>query len=192
MSYIICSQNNNVYVRQNKKGYSLVGNKDQATEWDKIASANNVRKELSKKFCVGDLEVRSVTQECEATIEEVASKELDYDILSKADEIAELAEQAEGRKLYLQEEIRKADLEIVDIEHAAEFYELDAARGYKLYRLLHDVRVKRRGLKNELEKINLFLGASIDSKKLGDLRKRIVGLDNKQYTPRINKELFGV
>lgn len=192
MSYIICSQNNNVYVRQNKKGYSLVGNKDQATEWDKIASANNVRRELSKKFCVSDLEVRIVAQECEATIEEVASKELDYDILSKADEIAELAEQAEGRKLYLQEEIRKTDLEIVDIEHAAEFYELDAGRGYKLYRLLHDVRVKRRGLKNELEKINLFLGASIDSKKLGGLRKRIVGLDNKQYTPRINKELFGV
>lgn len=41
-------------------------------------------------------------------------------------------------------------------------------------------------------KIDLFLGASIDSKKMEKLRESIIGLNNKQYTPRINNELFGV
>ena len=36
---------------------------------------------------------------------------------------------------------RKAELEIEDIEHAAEFYNLDASHGYQLYKLLHDARL---------------------------------------------------
>lgn len=192
MPYIICSQNGNLYVRQNKKGWSLTGNINEATKWNKIKSANNVHKELFQKFSACSLEVKYVTQENKVVNEPAMPNELDYDIFDKADEIALLAKQAENRKLYLLEKIQEADLEIVDIEHAAEFYELNAAQGYKLYRLLHDVRIRRRKLKNELERINLFLGASIDSKKLENLRKRIIGLDHKQYTPRINNELFGV
>ena len=83
-------------------------------------------------------------------------------------------------------------MEIVDIEHAAEFYNLNASQGYKLYRLLHDSRVKRRGVKDELQKINFALGSSIGNLDLENLERSILGLDNRKYTPRINKELFGV
>ena len=80
----------------------------------------------------------------------------------------------------------------VDIEHAAEFYNLNASQGYKLYKLLHDSRIKRRELKDELEKINLSLGTSIRSANMENLERSIIGLEHRQYTPRINKELFGV
>ena len=80
----------------------------------------------------------------------------------------------------------------MDIEHAAEFYNLNASQGYKLYKLLHDARNRRREYKNELEKINLSLGTSIRSINMENLQRSILGLDGKQYAPRINKELFRV
>ena len=59
-------------------------------------------------------------------------------------------------------------------------------------KLLHDARNRRREYKDELEKINLSLGTSIRSTNMENLERSILGLDNRQYTPRINKELFGV
>ena len=47
-------------------------------------------------------------------------------------------------------------------------------------------------LKNELDKINYVLGTTISSTNMDNLERSILGLNNKQYTPRINKELFGV
>ena len=52
---------------------------------------------------------------------------------------------------------RKAELEIEDIEHAAEFYNLDASHGYQLYKLLHDARVRRRKCKNAIAWIDFIL-----------------------------------
>ena len=52
---------------------------------------------------------------------------------------------------------RRAELEIEDIEHAAEFYNLDASHGYQLYKLLHDSRVRRRKCKNAIEWIDYIL-----------------------------------
>lgn len=52
---------------------------------------------------------------------------------------------------------RKAELEIEDIEHAAEFYNLDPSHGYQLYKLLHDARVRRRKCKNAIAWIDFIL-----------------------------------
>ena len=43
--------------------------------------------------------------------------------------------------------LKKAELEVEDIEHAAEFYNLDASHGYQLYKMLHDARVRRRSFR---------------------------------------------
>lgn len=90
------------------------------------------------------------------------------------------------------EMVHNIDLEIVDIEHAAEFYTLNASQGYKLYKMLHDTRIQRRSYKDELEKINLSLGTSIRSANMENLEKSIVGMEHRKYEPRVNKELFGV
>ena len=194
MPYILCNDENN-YLKQKKDcTYEIVNDINKATKWDKIQKANNVCANVNrcKKLKDYNLSVKYVTQENKIVNQPAKPIELDYDILDKIKEIFTFTKELEERKLYLMEEIHKIELEIVDIEHAAEFYNLNASQGYKLYKLLHDSRIKRRELKNELTKINLALGTSIKSVNIENLEKSILGLNNQQYTPRINKELFGV
>ena len=197
MAYVIYNSgicNNDNYIRQDMDGYSIVEDIDNATKWKNIQKANNVCKNVNKsqKIQGNHFEVRYVVQENKMISPPAKPIELDYDILDKVKDILLATKQMEERKMYLAEEIQKVDLEIVDIEHAAEFYDLNASQGYKLYKLLRDNRIKRRELKDELEKINLFLGTSIKSANMENLERSILGLDNRQYTPRINKELFNV
>ena len=192
MPYMIC--NNDNYLHRNKKNhFSVVHTMENATTWSDAKKADNVcainAKELVLKY---GLEVKYVSQENKVVNPPAKPIELEYDILDKVKEISEFTKQIEERRLYLMEMIHTVDLEIVDIEHAAEFYNLNASQGYKLYKLLHDARNRRREYKNELEKINLSLGTSIRSTNMENLERSILGLDNRQYTPRINKELFGV
>lgn len=192
MPYIIC--NNDNYLTQTTDGFQIVHSMEEASIWKKIDKANNVCKNinLNNKFKNYHLSVKYISQENKVVNPPAKSIELDYDILDKVKEISTFTKQIEERRLYLMEMIHKTDLEIVDIEHAAEFYNLNASQGYKLYKLLHDSRNKRREYKDELEKINLSLGTSIRSTNMENLERSIIGLEHRQYTPRINKELFGV
>ena len=88
------------------------------------------------------------------------------------------------------EMMHNVELEIVDIEHAAEFQTLNVCKGYKIYKKLHEARIKRRIYKDEIQKINLSLGCSMNSSSIEKLQKCITGIDNKKYAPRIDKELF--
>lgn len=191
MSYVICNDDNDKYLACDNKLniFTVVHTLDQARKWNDISKANNVcnfnAKTLVEKY---QLKVRYVYQ----TNPVARPVELECDILDKIKEISEFTRELEERKLYLMEKIQIANLDIVDIEHAAEFYTLNASQGYKLYKMLHDVRVERRKYKNELQKINLTLGTSIKSKNIDNLEKSIAGLENKKYRPRVNKELFGV
>lgn len=199
MSYIICNENN--YLLQTDAGFSIVNDINNATKWNDFSKANNVCKNMhaNKKMKKYHLEVKCIykeeqypTQEPEIPTPVVRPIELDYDILDKIKEISIFTKQLEERKLYLIEQIKIVDLEIVDIEHAAEFYNLNASQGYKLYKLLHESRIRRREFKDELQKIGYILGTSMRSSEIQNLENSIAGLDNRQYTPRVLKELFGV
>lgn len=192
MPYIIC--NNDNYLVQTTSGFSIVNDMKDASKWQKIDKANNVCKNVNqnKKLHKYHMEVKYVSQENKVVSPPAKPIELDYDILDRIKQISEFTKQIEERRLYLMEMIHTIELEIVDIEHAAEFYNLNASQGYKLYKLLHDSRNRRREYKDELEKINLSLGTSIRSTNMENLERSIIGLEHRQYTPRINKELFGV
>lgn len=85
---------------------------------------------------------------------------------------------------------RKAELEIKDIEHAAEFYNLDASHGYQLYKLLHDARVRRRKCKNAIAWIDFILEQRPERFVENDPSARIVGTRSRDYAPRALPELF--
>lgn len=194
MPYIIC--NNDNYLAQDvKNGFSIVHSEKEAFKWQKIDKANNV----CEKYCQTNkqvkkyhLKVKYVSQENKVLNPVAKPIELEYDILDKVKEISTFTKEIEERRLYLMEMVHNIDLEIVDIEHAAEFYTLNASQGYKLYKMLHDARIQRRSYKDELEKINLSLGTSIRSANMENLEKSIVGMEHRKYEPRVNKELFGV
>lgn len=192
MAYIIC--NNDNYINRDKKNhFNIVSSMYKATKWNDITKANNVCKNNIKKLVqTYGLEVKYVSQENKVLNPVAKPIELGYDILDKIKEISTFTKEIEDRRLYLMEMVHNIDLEIVDIEHAAEFYTLNASQGYKLYKMLHDTRIQRRSYKDELEKINLSLGTSIRSANMENLEKSIVGMEHRKYEPRVNKELFGV
>lgn len=193
MPYIICDKNKN-YIASEKNKFFVTTDLKKAKRFTTIGKATNIVanncREISLRKYVW--EPKFITTENEIIEGTVANSELDIDILEKVDKLNVLIGQMEIRKGHLVNELQKIDLEIVDIEHAAEFYNLNASQGYKLYKLLHDSRIKRRSVKDELQKINSFLGTPMKSNDMENLRKSILGLDNRKYTPRINKELFGV
>ena len=85
---------------------------------------------------------------------------------------------------------RKAELEIEDIEHAAEFYNLDPSHGYQLYKLLHDARVRRRKCKNAIAWIDFILEQRPERFVENDPSARIAGTRSRDYAPRALPELF--
>lgn len=89
--------------------------------------------------------------------------------------------------------LSEVDKEICDIMHYIEFYNLDAAKGYKMYKMLKDCRLRRRKIKDEYEKVNAAIIALANEdliEKIKTALKQIKGLDKRLYTPRILTELF--
>lgn len=192
MPYIICNNNEDYLSRDKSNNLILTNLIDESYKWNAITKAENALKGLPRKYDSYNFEVKYISQENKICNSVAIAVELKYDILDKVKEILEFTNELEARRLYLLEKIHDIDLEINDIEHAAEFYVLNASQGYKLYRMLHDARVKRRTYKNELQKIELSIGTSMKKTNMENLAKSIIGVDHKKYSPRVNKELFGV
>lgn len=101
-----------------------------------------------------------------------------------------LAKDAMSRKEELSKDLSKIEKEIQDCLHYIEFTNLNAAQGYKAYRILKDRRIKRRSIKNELQVLGIILGKKISETATDEIMKSIKGLDKRQYEPRVLQELF--
>ena len=73
-----------------------------------------------------------------------------------------------------------------------EFYNLDAAKGYKIYKMMQERLIRRRQNKDETLKIDYILSGGIKGLTSKQTRKNFESLGNRQYQPRALKELFGV
>lgn len=80
--------------------------------------------------------------------------------------------------------------ELCDCEHACEFFKFNAAKGYNLYSMIRERRIRRRYLKNEYKKISLMLNMSYQEIAEGKLEKGFKEIDEQSYKPRVLKELF--
>lgn len=173
-------------------GVHMVNDIKQATKF-KLQKANNVLKYSIHPAIKGYNWRIEYAQVQNNQVKAIATeKEIEYDIVEKVTEIENFVKDLQERQLYLQRLQSEIELEIVDIEHATEFYNLNAAQGYKIYKMLHDRQNRRRDVKNEMEKIKYILNGSMRSMLLGNITKSINGLDERQYTPRVLKELFNV
>jgi len=172
-------------------GQHVVSNLNQATKF-KMDKANNVLQCIPKilKKYNWKIEYASVENKIIVSIPQV--KEIGYNLLDKVNDLETFVKDIQERNLYLQAKLHTVELEIVDIEHAAEFYNLNAAQGYKLYKILHDRQNSRREIKDEMEKIQYILNGTMKGALNNNISKSINGLNNRQYTPRVLKELFNV
>ena len=89
-------------------------------------------------------------------------------------------------------ELLEIEREITDIYHAMEFYNLDAAKGYKIYKMMQERLIKRRQNKDEALKIDYILSGGIKGLTSKQTRKNFESLKYRKYQPRALKELFGV
>lgn len=101
-----------------------------------------------------------------------------------------LADEALHRKEELINQLSEVDKELCDINHYIEFCNLNAAQGYKAYKMIKDRRVKRRSIKNELEVLNMILGKKLSESVTNEITNAVSGMDKRIYEPRVLNELF--
>ena len=135
--------------------------------------------------------VKQITQEevKENTETPSRSENIQYWI-DKVSDLNGLASEALHRKDILLNQLSKVDQELSDINHYIEFCNLNAAQGYKAYKMIKDRRIIRRSIKNELDVLNIILGKKISETATDEIHKAITGMDNRKYEPRVLNELF--
>ena len=157
---------------------------------------NQLSKALKSCFYVEKIDkppelVKQITQEKvnENTETPSNSENIQYWI-DKVSDLNGLASEALHRKDDLLSQLSKVDQELSDIDHYIEFVNLNAAQGYKAYKMIKDRRIIRRSIKNELEVLNIILGKKISETATDEIEKAVAGMDKRKYEPRIMEELF--
>lgn len=90
----------------------------------------------------------------------------------------------------LSQKLSHVDQEISDIQHYIEFNTLNAAEGYKAFKMLQDKLQERRVIKDDFLKFQILSNAKVSDIFDGTLDKSLEVLENRTYTPRVLKELF--
>lgn len=90
----------------------------------------------------------------------------------------------------LEEQQIHAEMEIEDLLHVSEFYDLAKDQGYEIYQRLREARIRRRNCKNAVAWIDFVLDANPAEFLRHDPSPRINGSQHRQYRPRALPELF--
>lgn len=73
-----------------------------------------------------------------------------------------------------------------DLLHYIEFNDLNASDGFNSYKLLHNIRVKRREVKDQLATIKMMKSLKVTDLFNGTLKSQIVNIENRVYGVRSN------
>ena len=187
--YIITNGYNYISYDKNQK-MTVVSNKELAKRFTQTKAENFVKNLTGPMKNLGyhiELDVET-NQLIEQTSNE-ADKEI-QNILSQVQEFESYIQDIGKKRDALTYEMSKVDAEIEDILHAAEFYNLNACEGYKLYKMLREARIKRRKLKDYIEVVGYIEGATGKELAEGKGSKSILGKLSREYKPRVLNELF--
>lgn len=157
---------------------------------------SNLSKALKSVFRVQKIDeppklIKQISQETvQENTEKVSTAENVQRWIDKIEGLNGLATEALHRKDELVQQLSKVDQELSDVNHYIEFCNLNAAQGYKAYKMIKDRRIIRRSIKNELDVLNIILGKKISETAIDEIHKAITGMDNRKYEPRVLNELF--
>lgn len=157
---------------------------------------NNLSKALKSCFYLQKIDkppelVKQITQEKvnENTETPSNSENIQYWI-DKVSDLNGLASEALHKKDNLLNQLSKIDQELSDIDHYIEFVNLNAAQGYKAYKMLKERRIKRRSIKNELQVLDIILSKKISETVTDEIQNTVAYMDKRTYEPRVLNELF--
>lgn len=181
------------YIQQDERGVSTVANPELALKFSERNKAENFYANLAKSFKNIGYAVQEATDRERYTdidFDEYLDESCLDDIKTSVLGIQTLLRKVFRMREHAQAELARADAALLDIEHAAEFYALNAAQGYRLYRMLHETRVERRKRKDQIAICNIIIDSGFEGLMDGTTLRRITGMDRREYKPRILEELF--
>lgn len=189
------------WIMRDRKGkYVPISNEALADKYSsKVANTvlnNQLSKALRNVFHVEKVDeppenVKQVTiTEINSNTEKVLIAENIQRWLDKISDLNGLASDALHRKEELLNQLSFVDKELCDINHYIEFCNLNAAQGYKAYKMIKDRRIKRRSIKNELQVLEIILGKRISETATDEIQRAVEGMDKRKYEPRVLNELF--
>lgn len=115
---------------------------------------------------------------------------VNYDsALAQIGSFCDLHDQLVARAPWIDHKLTEVDNKIQDVLHAIEFNSYNARDGYKIYKLLHDLRLERRKYKDEIF-IRELINDNIHSVDWGKFRSRVKDVKDRQYHVREMEELF--
>ena len=101
----------------------------------------------------------------------------------------DLHDQLVARAPWIDHKLTEVENKIQDVLHAIEFNSYNARDGYKIYKLLHDLRIERRKYKDEQIIADVMKSGFADS-NWELTRNRVNDLKDRQYHVREMEELF--
>ena len=118
------------------------------------------------------------------------SELVNYDsALAQIGSFCDLHDQLVARAIWVEYKLQEVENKIQDVLHAIEFNSYNARDGYKIYKLLHDLRLERRKYKDEQIIANVMKSGFASSN--WELAKtRVDDLKDRQYHVREMEELF--
>ena len=134
-----------------------------------------------------------VVNDSNISIPKVPGNQLKFSFQDMEDTITDVQEKLSsiiGNYDFLVEELSRIDKSICDIEHYGEFYDCSASEGYKNFKKLSLLMRERREVKNKMEIIHELSHMSINGLAKGIVNDSIDKMHNRDYTPRVEKELF--
>ena len=115
---------------------------------------------------------------------------VDYDsALSQIGSFCDLHDQLVARATWVEYKLQEVENKIQDVLHAIEFNLYNARDGYKIYKLLHDLRLERRKYKDE-QIIADVMKSGFANSNWELVRSRVDDLKDRQYHVRNLEELF--
>ena len=190
-----------MYVIYNQKYYLMRNVADQWTPTDNLVEAykfkdktkaDNALVSLPKTLRNLGYQVKQIdTLSKPLEIDGFDNSELvNYDsALAQIGSFCDLHDQLVARATWVEYKLQEVENKIQDVLHAIEFNSYNARDGYKIYKLLHDLRLERRKYKDE-QIIADVMKSGFAGSNWELARTRVDDLKDRQYHVRELEELF--
>ena len=196
--YVITDADKKVWVCKDNHSYTLSTDPNKACIFENKIVANSVFKSNLPKMVkdkvtsVKAVKLQVCDDEQPKTMQEpVKSTEIGsskYIVSVLSDAVSKLND----RRSMLVDELSKYDRQRSDVEHYIELNtgKFNACEGYKAFKLLQDILIERRKVKDELQIVQVALDRIVAPDELAHIDTKVKELETRQYTPRELKYLF--
>ena len=191
MMYVL--YNNKYYLMQNAiKQFVPTPELNEAFQFNDKIKAENALSNLPKQmrnlgYFVQQVDAPSKPLEIDGFDK---SELVNYDsALAQIGSFCDLHDQLVARATWVEYRLQEVENKIQDVLHAIEFNSYNARDGYKIYKLLHDLRLERRKYKDE-QIIADVMKSGFAGSNWELVRTRVDDLKDRQYHVRNLEELF--